>query len=214
MKKTSEPKEASTRTRGKRTTRAHGDDPYRHRILAAARELFAEDGLEAASMYGIAQRAGIGQGSLYRRYADKGEICSDLLRDSSDRFLTELETELLPPSAEHSPFARLLQAVDRILGFIERNAWLLLTIKAEFTGKHQLTQFEHPFFQRLHALLEDLLTQARDQGELSPVDPHFAATALIAVVSPDLYLYQQKVRGSGKDELAQGIRALLRGLRV
>ena len=69
-------------------------DPYKERILEAARELFTANGLEAVSMYAIAKRAGIGQGSLYRRFSDKGEICSLLLRDSTDRVLLSLENEL------------------------------------------------------------------------------------------------------------------------
>src|SRR5215471_19498441 len=52
---------------------------HRQRILEVARRLFAQQGVEAVSMHQIALATGIGQGTLYRRYANKGELCMDLL---------------------------------------------------------------------------------------------------------------------------------------
>lgn len=183
-------------------------DPYKERILEAARELFTANGLEAVSMYAIAKRAGIGQGSLYRRFSDKGEICSLLLRDSTDRFLLSLENELGLPQADKAALDHLRSSISRIVGFIEQHAELLQLIKSEFTGKKQLTQFEHPFFRRLNEFLTQLLRRAAAGGEIRPVDPQFTATALIAVLSPDLYLYQMKQHGSTKEQITDGILAL------
>lgn len=49
----------------------------RQRILAAAREVFAERGL-AASLDDIAARAGVGVGTVYRRFADKDALIDAL----------------------------------------------------------------------------------------------------------------------------------------
>lgn len=76
---------------------ANAADPYKERILEAARELFTANGLEAVSMHAIAKRAGIGQGSLYRRFKDKGEICSMLLRDSTETFCPAWSMSLSSP---------------------------------------------------------------------------------------------------------------------
>jgi AcrR family transcriptional regulator len=51
----------------------------RARILAAAREAFAEDG--DTSMNQIAQRAGVGPGTLYRNYPSREALILDLYRD-------------------------------------------------------------------------------------------------------------------------------------
>jgi AcrR family transcriptional regulator len=57
----------------------------RERVLAVARQLFANQGVEATSMNEIAQVAHVGVGTLYRRFAHKGELCFGLLWDDIER---------------------------------------------------------------------------------------------------------------------------------
>lgn len=49
-------------------------DEVRARILDAALAVFARDGVEHATMAGIASQAGIGTASIYRYYASKDEL--------------------------------------------------------------------------------------------------------------------------------------------
>ncbi|GAF07724.1 TetR/AcrR family transcriptional regulator [Paenibacillus pini] len=189
-------------------------DPYTIRILEAARQLFTESGLEAVNMYQIAQKAGIGQGSLYRRYSDKGAICSDLLGNRSESFLTELEFNVLKSPSSASSLELLESCIEKVIDFIDEHADLLHLIKSEFVGKGQLTQFEHPIFQSLNAIVVKLLDQASNAEEIIPIDTQFTATALISALSPDVYLYQQKVYGSSKQQITAGIVTLfITGLR-
>ncbi len=190
------------------------NDPYVERILEAARQLFIENGLEAVSMHRIAKKAEIGQASLYRRFTDIGEICSVLLRDNSERFLNGMEQEVQQLASELPAFERLQSSIERIVDFLEQHAELLNLIKTEFTGKKQLTQFEHPFFQRLNLILFQLLQQVAAEAESIPIDPQFVATALVSVLSPDLYLFQKKVHGRSKEQITKGIITLfVTGLR-
>jgi AcrR family transcriptional regulator len=68
----------------------------RARILAAAREAFAEDG--DTSMNQIAQRAGVGPGTLYRNYPSREALVLDIYRDEVDR-LTGSVPDLLATMA-------------------------------------------------------------------------------------------------------------------
>jgi AcrR family transcriptional regulator len=61
------------------------------RILAAARELIVEGGVDTATTTAIAARAGVGPSSLYRFFADRDELFSRLL---------EGEVEAIERSAE------------------------------------------------------------------------------------------------------------------
>jgi AcrR family transcriptional regulator len=69
----------------------------RARILAAARDAFAEDG--DTSMNQIAQRAGVGPGTLYRNYPSREALILDLYRDEVGLLIGSV-AELL---AEHPP---------------------------------------------------------------------------------------------------------------
>ncbi|MFJ4651999.1 TetR/AcrR family transcriptional regulator [Nocardia sp. NPDC088792] len=55
------------------------------RIIAAARELFADRGLEV-TLDDVAEKAGVGVGTVYRRFANKQELISEVF----DQMVTEL----------------------------------------------------------------------------------------------------------------------------
>ncbi|MCQ4213239.1 TetR/AcrR family transcriptional regulator [Streptomyces longispororuber] len=50
-------------------------------LIAAAREVFAEQGL-TAPLSAVARRAGVGQGSLYRHFADRDALASAVLDEN------------------------------------------------------------------------------------------------------------------------------------
>lgn len=49
----------------------------RAKVLAAATKLFAEEGVEAVSMDAVAAEAGVGKGTLFRRFGDKAGLAGD-----------------------------------------------------------------------------------------------------------------------------------------
>ncbi len=65
----------------------------RERILAAARELMAAHGA-AVEMTDIAEAAGVGVGTLYRRFPDKEGLILELLREKFQELAAALEREL------------------------------------------------------------------------------------------------------------------------
>ncbi|MFI5953040.1 TetR/AcrR family transcriptional regulator [Cryptosporangium sp. NPDC051539] len=83
-------------------------------ILAAAREAFAEDG--DASMNQIAQRAGVGPGTLYRNYPSREALILEIYRDEVDRLtgsVTPLLAELSPREALRSWTTALVDAMRK-----------------------------------------------------------------------------------------------------
>jgi AcrR family transcriptional regulator len=69
----------------------------RARILAAAREAFAEDG--DTSMNQVAQRAGVGPGTLYRNYPSREALILAIYQDEVDQLIGSVSGLLatLPP---------------------------------------------------------------------------------------------------------------------
>ncbi|MEU1526174.1 TetR/AcrR family transcriptional regulator [Nocardia rhamnosiphila] len=81
----------------------------RAKILAAAAELFTLRDPRAVTMDDIAKAAGVGRGTLYRRYPDIGAIATALLDDHE----RELQEQLLggpPPLGPGAPPAERLAA--------------------------------------------------------------------------------------------------------
>ena len=68
----------------------------RQRILAAAREVFTERGLDA-SLDEIARRAGVGVGTVYRRFADKEELIDALFSERVEEIAAIAERALDDP---------------------------------------------------------------------------------------------------------------------
>ncbi|MFB9303982.1 TetR family transcriptional regulator, partial [Kibdelosporangium philippinense] len=64
-----------------------------HALLKAAREVLAADGVHA-SVAAIAARAGVGIGSLYRRYRSKDELFQRLIEIALDQW-SELSSQAL-----------------------------------------------------------------------------------------------------------------------
>lgn len=82
----------------------------RARILAAAKEAFLEDG--ETSMNQIAQRAGVGPGTLYRNYPSRESLILAIYQDEVDRFVGTAP-ELL---ATHSPREALRAWTTELVG--------------------------------------------------------------------------------------------------
>ncbi|GLV55105.1 hypothetical protein KDH_19520 [Dictyobacter sp. S3.2.2.5] len=202
---TTEPgkKDAGMRRRPERRQAADFDQ----RILRVARRLFAERGIEDVSMHQIAQEAGIGQGTLYRRYAHKGELILDLLSESAQRFVEETQT-YAEDKETRSALQRLDSVLRRSLAFIEEEGVFLAAIMDASSAERREMKFSTPYYRASHSLISHLLEEAIAQGELEPLDTIYTADAIIATSDPALYLFQRQRRGYTPEQILAGLRRI------
>jgi AcrR family transcriptional regulator len=73
-----------------RLTRAQSRQQTRQRLLAAAAELFAEQGVNGASVEQIAERAGYSRGAFYSNFEDKDKLVLALLEQRTLREVEEV----------------------------------------------------------------------------------------------------------------------------
>jgi AcrR family transcriptional regulator len=189
---------------------------HRRLILEVARRLFAEHGVDAVSMHQIALAAGIGQGTLYRRYAHKGEICMDLMGERHERFVEEIAT-LLAATATSPALERLESVLANNVALLEEQGNLLGPIAVTEMRDAQCDKFESawrlsfqraPFYIWLHELLVGLLTEAVERGELAPLDVSYTADAILASLYPPFYRFQRQERGFSPERILQGLRRI------
>jgi len=92
-------------------------------VLDAAAKLFREHGVENVSMDAVAAAAGVGKGTLFRRFGDKAGLAVALL-DERERELQEAilfgPAPLGPggPDARPTPGERLIAFVDAYLDYV------------------------------------------------------------------------------------------------
>jgi len=90
--------------RGRQAQAAQNDE----RILQAAREVFLAD--PTAPISAVAERAGVGIGALYHRYAGKEDLLRTLCRNGQEIYLTEIKRAL---ASDDEPW-------DAFTGFLRR----------------------------------------------------------------------------------------------
>lgn len=73
-----------------RIPRAESQARTRERLLAAAAELFAERGVNGASVEQIAERAGYSRGAFYGNFAGKPELIATLLEERTAQEYAEI----------------------------------------------------------------------------------------------------------------------------
>ena len=62
----------------------------REKVLCAAARLFGEHGVEAVSMDQIAAAAGVGKGTLFRRFGDRAGLAQALLHEHTSKLQEEM----------------------------------------------------------------------------------------------------------------------------
>lgn len=187
---------------------------HRQRILEVARRLFAEQGVEVVSMHQIALAAGIGQGTLYRRYANKSELCLDLLREPYERFGAEITT-LLASAITPSALERLERVLGTIVLFLEEHGTMgglvAGTERRDGLCNDPVSSRYHafettPWYQWLHDILAGLLGEAVARAELTALDISYTADTILAALHPAVYRFQRQERGFSAERILQGLR--------
>jgi AcrR family transcriptional regulator len=184
----------------------------RRKILSAARGLFKERGVDEVSMHEVGRAAGVGQGTLYRRFGHKGALCSALLAEEVEDFYEETWERI---EADDRPAqARLAWFLDRLAGFNERNAELLGAIRDVTGGERRVEMYRNPFYGWLRATVVALLRRAEEGGEIRPdLDLECAADTLLAALNIDLYLYQRRELGMDRGRIVAALGSMLDGMR-
>lgn len=142
----------------------------RLRVLAAAERLFGEHGVAGVTMDEVATAAGVGKGTLYRRFTDKGGLAVALL-DERERELQQLILTGPPPLGPGAdPGARLAAFITGYLTFLDRQLDLVLLSETATAGA-RLRTGAHAFWrQHCRYLL----------GETGAPEPELRADLLLA----------------------------------
>lgn len=173
---------------------------HRRLILLNAQTLFIEHGVEGVTMNQIAKTAGIGQGTLYRRYAHKGEICQDLMKDSSEEICETIQS-YLEQNKDLPLKDRITKALEISFDFIESYSPLLVSIQAPTCEGRQSLYYQSPLYSFMHNVFCNLLQEAEPATKELSKDTNFIADMILASMNPELFLFMRSERGLTKEEI-------------
>ncbi len=150
-------------------------------VLEAARDVFATSGVDAP-VREIAARAGVGVGTLYRRFPKRSDLVAGVFRREVDACAAEAEAL----AAKHPPGEALALWLKRYAGFIATKKGLAAALHSGDPAFDALPDhFRASFEPALASLLDAAAAAGEARGDVAPYDLLRAIGNLSAATGED-----------------------------
>ena len=182
-------------------------DAARNRVhlLATARQMLAERGADKLTMDGLAEQAGLGKGTVFRRFGTRAGIFQALLDDDERAFQDQVLAGPPPLGPGAPPVDRLIAYGRARIGFLIEHREIA---RAALDGSQPVPAGAQTPLSQLH--IRVLLGQAG----LGPADLDVLAIQLTAALDGPLLLYLSaddlaEPAGRAGDRIARGWQDLI-----
>lgn len=178
-------------------------DAVRNRavILSTAARLFREQGVENVSMDAIACAAGVGKGTLFRRFGDRWTLVRALLEEGETEFQESFIRGEPPLGPGAPPVERLVAFGEALLDFTVCHGELLLAAESGGAG----LRFRTPVYATYRVHVQVLVRAGAPE-----LDAAYTADALLAPLSAEMVMYLTRGRGIPIEDVKAGWAALAR----
>jgi AcrR family transcriptional regulator len=162
--------------------RPERSDAARNRssILLAAERLLAEQGPESITMDRVACEAGVGKGTLFRRFGSRAALFHALLDDTERRLQEAFIRGPAPLGPGAPPRERLIAFGEALLALTEQRGSLLLAAEPHNRAMRYRSAVHGAYRAHITAQL----------SELEFADGDYLADVLLAALTPELVLHQ------------------------
>jgi len=139
-------------------------------VLAAAEQVFADQGLHAAHMGEIASRAGVSVGTLYNHFKDREALLAGLLEARRAEMIAQLD-EAMRGAASRPAVDRLRVMVETMLLHKSRHRKFLQILLQGEIGRYENTfpsacRMPGATLHEIHSRFEKVVRQAVKEGAL------------------------------------------------
>ena len=149
-------------------------------LLQAALDVFAESGVDAP-VRAIAERAGVGVGTMYRHFPQRADLIVAVMKSQID----DCADAAASLAAEHEPGEALARWMQRYVDFIVTKRGLSGALQSDSAAYAALPEY---FYGRLRPALGSLLQTAVEQNVIRPgyeADELLRAVATLCKANPD-----------------------------
>ncbi|GAA1968678.1 TetR/AcrR family transcriptional regulator [Amycolatopsis minnesotensis] len=160
-------------------------------ILEAATALFDREGVEGVSMDDIAEAAGVGKGTVFRRFGDRTALIEAVLEPRVRELREAVETG--PPPL--GPGGTVPAYVDALFDFVWRNRPLIRALEHRGPYAYYANDASQFWIAELARRLEG-------------VDTDYLAHAVLTALRADVIDYLISARGMTRDRIRAGVQLL------
>ncbi len=169
----------------------------RLRVLEAAERLFTERGVKNVSLDAIAAEAGVGKGTVFRRFGDRAGLAVALLDEREQELQAKIISGPPPLGPGAPPAVRVMAFLEAYLDLLDRHVALFMDSENASDGARYRIGSYHLW----HRHLSHLIESARPE-----LDADYTAHVLLAPLAADLH---NALREQGYDltRMKAGLRA-------
>jgi AcrR family transcriptional regulator len=157
-------------------------DFRRAQIVAAARRLVAEQGLEALTFGALEERLAFTRGVVTYHFASKDDVVRAVFTSAID----EIDAAVLAQVEASASIEDKVRAILRanVRGFIERAeaGRVLLSFWGRLSSDPEVRRVNAELYARYRGHTAKLLRKAREAGAVGPVDANALATLMVGIV--------------------------------
>lgn len=177
----------------------------RNSILCAAARLVAERGADEVTMDEVACAAGVGKGTLFRRFGDRSGLLRALLDERERAFQEDFIRGAPPLGPGASAYERVVAFGHRLLEEIDHQGDLLLAAEGSEPGQ----RIRHGVYAAHRTHLASLLRELDVR-----CDREYLADVLLAAAAAEVVLYQRHALGMSLGRLQENWTSLVDGLLI
>ncbi|WP_168188780.1 TetR/AcrR family transcriptional regulator [Thermoflavimicrobium daqui] len=149
-------------------------------IFQAAVQVFAESGFDQAKMDDIANVAGVAKGTIYYHFKSKEELFSALMDEGIESLIDCVKRNV---SLYSNPIERLNALIHAQIQFFIENQKLAKLLLSEVFGTKERQQLFRKRIREYMQLIEQILQDGKESGELSVIHSHELASAIFGAAS-------------------------------
>jgi AcrR family transcriptional regulator len=157
-------------------------DFRRGQIVAAARRIVAEQGLEALTFGALEERLTFTRGVVTYHFASKDEIVRAVLTSAIEEIDAAVQAEVEAGATIEEKVRAVLHA--NVRGFVDcaEAGRILLSFWGRLSADPEARRMNAELYARYRARSAKLLRRAREAGEIAKVDPATMAALLVGLV--------------------------------
>jgi AcrR family transcriptional regulator len=191
------------------------DSPLKHskraRILESAYRVFSEKGFFQATVDEIAERAGVGKGTVYRHFESKENLFRAVVDEELKVIVGRIQEAFLEAEDVLQAIRR---AVREYLEYFEEHKefYRILVFEQESFGSEFRARYINEILKRI-PMIRDKVLEAASRGRLKPLDDFYTVFYGIVGFTDGVILkwFQKGCQGSLTDELDTIIEVLFYG---